>query len=144
MTVLGTEDLNGLQGMPPGRHTFEGRCEVRGPAAVTLVSLVPHMHRYATGMTVELARADASSPVRVLDRPYDMLEHALYRVGELAPLQHGDALRTRCHYDNDSGQNVIFGESLATEQCYLHAYAYPAGALDAGALSLLGAINSCW
>ena len=40
--------------------------------------------------------------------------------------------------------SVAFGPSSNQEMCYNFAYSYPAGALDNGVPSLVGATNTCW
>jgi hypothetical protein len=59
-------------------------------------------------------------------------------------LEPGDALRTGCTFDNGTGQGVSFGQSAFQEMCFQFAISHPVGALDNGALSLIGAENTCW
>ena len=46
--------------------------------------------------------------------------------------------------ENISSGNVAFGPSTEQEMCYQFAFSYPAGALENGILSLVGATNTCW
>lgn len=45
---------------------------------------------------------------------------------------------------NTSDYGVAFRPSTDPEMCYQFAFAYPAGALENGVLSLVGATNTCW
>ena len=61
-----------------------------------------------------------------------------------ATIMPGETLVTTCSFFNSTGSNVAFGESTNQEMCYQFAMSYPAGALNNGALSLIGALNTCW
>ena len=80
----------------------------------------------------------------IFDQPFDDRSqvHYLYEGPQvLAPRRF---LTTSCVYDNRTGQNVGIGQSAWQEICYQIAFAYPYGALNNGAPSLIGATNTCW
>ena len=56
----------------------------------------------------------------------------------------GESITSTCRYQNGSVAASPFGPSSDQEMCYQFAFSYPAGALDNGVLSLVGATNTCW
>ena len=59
-------------------------------------------------------------------------------------IQPGESITSTCRYENGSPAPVAFGPSSNQEMCYQFAFSYPAGALDNGVPSLVGATNTCW
>jgi hypothetical protein len=140
LTVLGTESLAGLEGLPAGRYDVEGSCAIRD-RPVHVLTLAPHMHQLGRRVSVGVQRATgAKQPILDLGFAYDaQLMHATD-----VTLRPGDRLTSRCSYENLSGMPVPFGLSFQFEQCFVFAIAEPAGALDNGAASTLGVSNTCW
>jgi len=142
ITFLGTENFNSVFGMPAGENHFTTKCQNTTSAPITVIGFTPHMHLIGTNMKTDLKRADGTVTT-IFDQPFQFD----YQVGyEIPPavVNPGDTLETTCSFFNDTGRNVAFGESTETEMCYQFALSYPAGALDNGALSLIGALNTCW
>jgi hypothetical protein len=149
VSLLGTENLGGIMGMPPGEEsTFASTCQparggIGGDVPITVFAWLPHMHRLGRHVQSSVLRADGSSEV-VFDQEFDPEQQLFYPAAAPVQLQAGDALRTACTYFNDTDQRVAFGESAWFEMCYLLTYAYPAGALRNGVMSLIGVDNTCW
>jgi hypothetical protein len=59
-------------------------------------------------------------------------------------LMPGDTIQSFCEFRNDTDHSTPFGPSTKQEMCYQFAFSYPAGALDNGVVSLIGATNTCW
>lgn len=144
-TWLGTENLNGPDGMPAGTEsTFDGTCENRSGAPVTITALWPHMHALGTHASAGLLRAGGAVE-SILDMPFDHTRESPYELSPRAVLGAGEKIRASCTYFNDTSSSVAFGLSTAQEMCAQLALAYPAGALDKPANpTLIGATNTCW
>lgn len=142
ITWLGTEDLNGLTGMPPGvESTFTSRCINDADEPITLVALWPHMHQLGTEVALDAIGVDGSTrPILTRTYAFDYNQH--YYVN--ASLQPGEQVRTSCTYFNSTAYSVGFGQSVIQEMCFMFAFSYPAHALDNGVISLWGATNTCW
>jgi len=146
MTWLGTENFNGPVGMPPGRHDFSGTCApgrygMTGNEPIRIFSFWPHMHTYGRHMRSVVHRADGREE-EVFNKPFDFNFQITYPA--MVDLHPGDTITSTCTFENISGGNVAFGPSTQQEMCYQFAFSYPAGALENGTLSLVGATNTCW
>ncbi|MGD8863161.1 MAG: hypothetical protein PVI30_24315 [Myxococcales bacterium] len=144
LTWLGTENFNGLLGMGAGMQEFHGTCINDSGAPITIIGFLPHLHTYGINMRSEVQRAGSSTWETVFDEPFDFNWQVHYMMEPPVVLQPNDRIKSTCTFFNDSGANVAFGESTDEEMCYQFAFSYPAGALDNGVLSLIGATNTCW
>jgi hypothetical protein len=143
MTWLGTEDFNGPAGMPPGVESdFAGTCYNDTSEPITIFRIWPHMHQWGRNMKSVVARAAGGVPEDVFNMPFDFNYQISYETNVV--LQPGDAITSTCRFHNLSASSVAFGPSSDQEMCYQFAFSYPAGALDNGVLSLVGATNTCW
>ncbi|MDH5676843.1 MAG: hypothetical protein OEZ06_32305 [Myxococcales bacterium] len=144
MTMLGTENLNikDSSGGGAGEQVFFGDCINDSGSPITVVNLRPHMHKLGTNLRIDLKASGSGSATTVFDQAFDFDSQQHYLID--LPLQPGDTIRTSCTFINDTGADVVFGQSVDQEQCYLYASSYPAGALENGVLSLIGATNTCW
>ena len=147
MTWLGTEDLGGPLGMPPGKRSdFSGTCipsrtGMGDSEPIHIFTVWPHMHTYGRNMRSVVNRVDGTNE-EVFNHPFDFNQQITYPAGiDLYP---GDSITSTCTYDNTSEAGVAFGPSTTQEMCYQFAFSYPAGALDNFVLSLVGATNTCW
>lgn len=147
MTWLGTENFNGPFGMPPkSESTFGGTClpgraGMNASDPIHIFTLWPHMHSYGRRMQSVVIRANGKTEP-VFDKPFDFNYQITYDAGiDLYP---GDMITSTCTFQNTSNANVAFGPSSNQEMCYQFAFAYPAGALQNGVISLVGATNTCW
>jgi hypothetical protein len=144
ITWLGTEFFNGPAGMPAGVESkFSGTCLNDSSAPITIFRVWPHMHQWGRHMTSSVMRANGTpEPAPVFDRAFDFNYQISYEANIV--LQPGDAITSTCTFHNLSSSAVAFGPSSDQEMCYQFAFSYPAGALDNGVLSLVGATNTCW
>jgi hypothetical protein len=147
MTWLGTEDLGGPLGMPPGQRSeyggtcFPSREGMNGSDPIHIFELWPHMHTYGRNMRSVVNRADGKSE-EVFNKRFDFNQQITYHAGiDLYP---GDTITSTCTFENTSQSGVAFGPSTEQEMCYQFAFSYPAGALDNFVISLVGATNTCW
>ena len=147
MTWLGTENFNGPLGMPPKVVSeFSGTCipsrfGMNATDPIRIFTLWPHMHQYGRHMKSQITRANGTTE-QVFDKPFDFNYQITYDTGlDLYP---GDVITSTCTFENTSNASVAFGPSSNQEMCYQFAYSYPAGALDNGVPSLVGATNTCW
>ena len=141
ITFLGTENFNGPGGMPPGENDFTTRCANNSGAPITIIGFNPHMHLLGTNMKTDIISGGTAT--NIFDMPFQFDYQVSYDIPP-ATVMPGDIVETTCSFFNDTGSNVAFGESTNTEMCYQFALSYPAGALNNGALSLIGALNTCW
>ena len=147
MTWLGTEDLGGVVGMPPGRRSdFGGTCfpsreGMNATDPIHIFQLWPHMHTYGRNMKTVVNRVNGTRE-EVFNKPFDFNQQITYDANiDLMP---GDTITSTCTFDNTSPASVAFGPSTTQEMCYQFAFSYPAGALDNFVISLVGATNTCW
>jgi hypothetical protein len=101
------------------------------------------MHGLGVRSTAVVQRA-AGGMETLLDRPFQFADRHNYRFDPPIVLHPGDVIETTCTFDNTTGTDVTFGQSASMEMCLQFAISYPAGALDNGVLSLVGATNTCW
>jgi hypothetical protein len=144
VTFLGTENFNGLSGMPA--HTvskFGGTCVNTSKGPVTLWGLTPHMHRLGRHMTTVIKRMDGSLET-VFDKDFDFNSQITYPFKPLVVLQAGESIQSTCTFDNTTAAGVPFGPSTTQEMCYNFTMSYPAKALDNHVFSLIGALDTCW
>jgi hypothetical protein len=147
MTWLGTENFNGPFGMPPKAVSeFSGTClpsrtGMNASDPIHIFTLWPHMHQHGRAMRSVVSRADGTQE-EVFKKPFDFNYQITYDTSlDLYP---GDMITSSCTFENTTNANVAFGPSSNQEMCYQFAYSYPAGALDNGVPSLVGATNTCW
>jgi Copper type II ascorbate-dependent monooxygenase, C-terminal domain len=147
MTWLGTEFFNGPAGMPPKVESkFSGTCApgrmgMTGNEPIRIFSLWPHMHKLGRHMKSVVTRANGMTE-EVFNKPFDFNYQVTYDAS--IDLHPGDTITSTCTFMNTSDYSVAFGPSTEQEMCYQFAFAYPAGALQNGVLSLVGATNTCW
>jgi hypothetical protein len=143
ITFIGTENLGGSAGMPPGPNSFTSRCPNGSGGDVTIIGFTPHMHTIGSHMKTDLERLDGKAET-IFDQPFQFDYQVGYQVSPQVVVKPGETLITTCSFLNDTGMNVGFGQSTTQEMCYQYVAYYPAGALDNGVFSLIGATNPCW
>jgi hypothetical protein len=142
MTWLGTEFFNGPAGMPAGVESeFSGTCVNDSSEPITIFRLWPHMHQWGRNMNSVAHRADGTTE-EVFDMPFSFDYQISYDANIV--LMPGESITSTCRFHNMSAGPVAFGPSSDQEMCYQFAFSYPAGALDNGVVSLVGANNTCW
>jgi hypothetical protein len=141
LTWLGTENIE----IPGGQKgNAVGTCINDEETPITIVAFWPHMHEIGVHMKSEVMKAGSSTWTTVFDKPFTFDYQVHYMQKPNLVLQPGDTIRSTCSYMNGTGAHVSFGQSTKQEMCYQFAFSYPAGALDNGVLSLIGASNTCW
>jgi hypothetical protein len=147
MTWLGTENFNGPAGMPARvASSFSGTCAPSrigaGPTdPIHVFQLWPHMHTYGRNMKSVINRANGTRE-EIFNKPFNFDYQITYPSDfDLMP---GDTITSTCDFMNTSNLSVAFGPSTNQEMCYQFAFSYPAGALENGVPSLVGASNTCW
>ena len=144
LTFLGTENFNGLAGMPAGQvSNFSGTCTNNSGKPITIVGYTPHMHLLGTNMKSVVAHSNGTSET-IFDHPFQFDHQVNYLVNPGYVLQPGDKVTSTCTFDNTTSAGVAFGTSTTQEMCYQFTIAYPYGALNNGVISLIGATNTCW
>ena len=130
--------------MPPGVESqFSGTCVNDSSAPITIFRIWPHMHKWGRRMTSEVTRVSGvPDPTAAFDMPFDFNYQVSYEANVV--LMPGDAITSTCTFNNESSGSVAFGPSSDQEMCYQFAFSYPAGELDNGVPSLVGATNTCW
>ena len=127
--TLGSLSIN----IPAGAedHTVEGTCPAWAtsalPAPVHVLASFPHMHQLGRRITTDILRGgDASAVETLIDVEPFQFENQQYSPHEPEVLIHpGDALRTRCTYDNPGDQPVFLGEGTEDEMCFNFVMIYP-------------------
>jgi hypothetical protein len=142
MTWLGTEFFNGPAGMPAGVESeFSGTCLNDSNEPITIFRMWPHMHQWGRNMASVAHRLDGTDQ-EVFNMPFSFDYQISYETDIV--LMPGEAITSTCRFHNMSASPVAFGPSSDQEMCYQFAFSYPAGALDNGIPSLVGANNTCW
>jgi hypothetical protein len=143
ITFLGTEDFQ--WGMPPGEESkFGGTCLNETNEDITIVQLMPHMHRIGTNMYTEVIRMDGTIEP-MFDQPFSNENQINYSLDPFIVMKPGDRIRAECTFFNKTQAAVNFGQSTDAEMCYQFAVAHPIGALNKpGNPSFIGALNTCW
>lgn len=147
MTWLGTENFNGLAGMPPKvKSDFSGTClpsrfGMNATDPIKIFTFWPHMHTYGRNMKTVINRANGTQE-EVFNKPFDFNYQITYDA--TVDLYPGDTITSTCTFMNTSDLSVAFGPSTDQEMCYQFAFSYPVRALSNGVPSLVGATNTCW
>lgn len=90
---------------------------------VNIVQSWPHMHELGHAFRSWIDHADGSSTTLVDMHDYDFFHQATYP--SPATLGAGDTFHTHCTWENDTGQDVGFGEGTADEMCFNFVTYYP-------------------
>jgi hypothetical protein len=143
LTFLGTENFNSIFGMGPGKQEFTTGCLNDSGADITIIGFDPHMHTIGSNMKSVILRANGMKET-IFDKPFKFDQQVNYMLKPPVVLKAGETIESTCTFQNDTGANVAFGQSTNQEMCYQFALAYPYGALNNGAPSLIGASNTCW
>lgn len=146
VTWLGTENIGGIFGVPPGQVTTvsgtctPGRKGLDPTDSIHVLGSLPHMHALGRHMKTIVHRKGGLDVV-LLDAPFDSGDPR--GVATALAIEPGDTLETQCTYDNTTDWPVAFGPLSTQEMCFNFVIAYPAGALDNPSFSFSGALNTC-
>ena len=144
LTFLGTENFNGLAGMPARTvSNFSGTCTNNSGKPITIKGWNPHMHLLGVNMKSVVQHTNGQSET-VFDHPFLFDHQVNYFLDPGYVLQPGDRITSTCTFNNTTAAPVAFGQSTTAEMCYQFTFAYPYGALNNGVISLIGATNTCW
>jgi hypothetical protein len=109
--------------VPVGASTQTGTCTVPS-AGITVFAIAPHMHLLGTHMTVTYSHD--TTPATLLDTDYSF-DNQNFRVMQPAVTSAaGDQMTIACSYMNETGADVLFGESTENEMCFALTFIYPA------------------
>ena len=108
--------------IPPGPVMQGGQCTMSHDA--TLISVFPHMHQLGVYL-MATAHSSIEGDVVIYDGPYDFDQQTIYPI-EPVQMAQGDTVSVECHYENDTGVMVSFGDSSLAEMCFLGVFRYPA------------------
>jgi hypothetical protein len=91
------------------------------------------MHELGTRFVTEIRRGGDSGPAETLVEvdPWDFDGQTTYP-HEGVVLEPGDAIVTRCTYDNPHDYTVTYGEDTEDEMCFNFLTVYPLDALPGG------------
>jgi hypothetical protein len=144
ITWLGTENFNGLAGMPPGQVSkFSSTCTNNSGKPISIVGYFPHMHLLGTEMTSVVTHTSGMQET-VFDHPFQFDHQVNYILGTPYVLQPGEKITSTCTFNNTTTAPVAFGQSTMQEMCYQFTFAYPYDALNDHVVSLIGATDTCW
>ena len=144
LTFLGSENFNGLVGMPPKTQSkFSGNCYNDSGGPITIFGFTPHMHKLGIHMNAVIKRKSGMMET-VFDKPFDFNSQITYLLGTPIVLEAGETIISTCTFNNTTNLGVPFGPSTEQEMCYNFTMSYPKTALDNGVASLIGATNTCW
>jgi hypothetical protein len=138
--TLGSEGIC----LQPGAVAQEvvGTCSPRTDRGdIHITGVWPHMHKRARRQQVVVRRKSGMSEV-IHDEPFDFNSQIFYPKGDIV-LKAGDTVETHCYYDNDSTDQIHFGERTQDEMCYSFIAAWPVGALTTSAGSSTQIGNRC-
>lgn len=93
---------------------------------IHVFAITGHEHQWGTGVTVQLARG-ADDPGTDVYAPDNFVWSEPPTVYMKPPVEipTGSGFRFTCTWNNESGQEVKFGESFNDEMCFFWAYYYP-------------------
>jgi hypothetical protein len=112
-------------------HVVEGTCPSwitsYLPEPVHVLASFPHMHEIGRRLTTEILRGGDESRIETLIdvNPFAFDNQTYYAHDPEVLIHPGDALRTRCTYDNPYDHSVTLGEGTEDEMCFNFVMIYP-------------------
>jgi hypothetical protein len=112
--------------IPEGESVQSGTCNVSAitDVPIQVFSLSQHMHRLGHHLRTLVTRGDDEFMLQDID--YEFESQTFQYVNPAVELRPGDRITTFCHYNNDTGGPVGFGESSDDEMCFSDLFYYPA------------------
>ncbi|MDQ3037453.1 MAG: hypothetical protein M3Y87_33975, partial [Myxococcota bacterium] len=92
----------------------------------------PHMHRRGRRFVVEILRGGWTAETVLDVDPFRFDDQRAYWHDPPYEIRPGDAVRTRCIYDNEDSSWAYYGERTEDEMCFDFAIVYPIDAIPAG------------
>jgi cytochrome c551/c552 len=111
----------------PARGKLDITCDLTVPNQVgtrTVFAAMPHMHQLGKYISTTHLPAGGGSPVDLGTSPNFQFETQPW-FSVKSTIKSGDVVRTRCAWDNPTGNNVGWGESTSEEMCYSFSLYYP-------------------
>jgi hypothetical protein len=106
--------------IPRGRILLTHECEM--PEAQTAFILFPHMHQHGRHLKTTVTVGGVEKPLH--DADFDFADQPQIPIDPLA-FAPGDRVRTECTFENDTANDIGFGESSDTEMCFSVFFRYP-------------------
>lgn len=108
--------------LPPSQKvTHSGTCTVN--AAQSIFAIFPHMHQLGKHFKTTITTASAQ---KVLHDDVYEFDHQAFIPFEPITLNPGDTIDTECTWENNTLDEVGWGESSNSEMCFSILYRYPA------------------
>ncbi len=140
---IGNPDIN----LPPGQSSlgptyFPLPSELAGS---NFFALTGHEHQWGTSVSVATTTGSSGADTAVYDVPnFNWDEPATVYHDPPFQVPTGGGFRFTCDWDNQSGSNVKFGESVNDEMCFFWAYYYPSkGAKVCVHTDQVGSLDLC-
>lgn len=113
-----------------------GLCPSTGTALLReplhVLANAPHMHGRGRRFVVEVLRGGWTSETVLDVDPFRFDDQRAYWHDPPYEIRPGDAVRTRCIYDNPDASWTYYGERTEDEMCFDFAIVYPIDAIPAG------------
>jgi hypothetical protein len=106
--------------IPPGRVLLTHECEMA--EAQTAFVLFPHMHQYGKHLKTTVTVGGVEKLLH--DGDFDFADQPQIPIDPIA-FAPGDRVRTECTFENDTANDIGFGESSDTEMCFSVFFRYP-------------------
>jgi len=117
--------------LPPGESDSIGVCNVSVKGdPVFIIGESPHAHQLAKHMKLEHKRGGQVTMLH--DAPFDFEEQVSRPLDAPFEIKTGDVLTTTCHFNNDTGRTVTFGENTGNEMCFNFISYYPKDGFSCG------------
>ncbi len=110
--------------LPAGVSSVEQTLDQEYPVDVTLHGVIPHMHTLGQSYRSEIRDGATTTCLTGADH-WDFGHQALYLYEEPVVWPQGSQMYNTCSYDNDTEDDVVFGEGTNQEMCFfLYYYSY--------------------
>ena len=114
--VFGTRSIK----LPPKQSSdVKSECEMSEP--VQLIAAFPHLHQLGTALHFEVGSSMDDMHEAYARDPYSFDDQHIEDLD--LTLDKGDMTRVTCSYDNQTPEEVTFGESTHNEMCFFIAFA---------------------
>lgn len=106
--------------IPTGRILLTHECEIQ--EAQTAFALFPHMHQHGKHLKTTVTVGGVEKLLH--DGDFDFADQPQIPIDPIA-FATGDRVRTECTFENDTANDIKFGESSDTEMCFSVFFRYP-------------------
>jgi len=112
--------------VPTGMQTVTGDCSIKNITNEPIFVFARSQHMHKLGINLKTTIIRAGQEIAFQDEPYNFDEQSFEYMDPVFELKPGDKLRTECTYLNDTGSEVMFGDSSDNEMCFTDIFYYPA------------------